>query len=79
MGVPTSEVGYTSAATGRGDHQVQDGHVVALDLYIYIYIYIYIYVCGPTSVNAECRLFLFAEKWYNTESMQKVFLCHSYV
>jgi hypothetical protein len=27
MGVPTSEVGYTSATTGRGDHEV---HVVAL-------------------------------------------------
>jgi hypothetical protein len=23
MGVPTSEVGYTSATTGRGDHEVQ--------------------------------------------------------
>jgi hypothetical protein len=31
MGVPTSEVGYTSATTGRGDHEVHDGHVVALD------------------------------------------------
>src|SRR5215475_2425801 len=30
MGVPTSEVGYTSATTGRGDHEVQKGHVVAL-------------------------------------------------
>jgi hypothetical protein len=32
MGVPTSEVGYTSATTGRGNHEVQDGHLVALDL-----------------------------------------------
>jgi hypothetical protein len=31
MGVPTSEVGYILATTGRGDHEVQDGHVVALD------------------------------------------------
>jgi hypothetical protein len=32
MGVPTSEVGYTAATTRReGDHEVQDGHVVALD------------------------------------------------
>jgi hypothetical protein len=31
MGVPTSEVGYTSATTGRGDHEVHDGHVVALE------------------------------------------------
>jgi hypothetical protein len=28
MGVPTSEVGYTSATTGRGDHEVHKGHVV---------------------------------------------------
>jgi hypothetical protein len=30
MGVPTSEVGYTSATTGRGDHEVHKGNVVAL-------------------------------------------------
>jgi hypothetical protein len=30
MGVPTSEVGYTSATTGRGDHEVLKGHVVAM-------------------------------------------------
>jgi hypothetical protein len=30
MEVPTSEVGYTSATTGRGDHEVYKGHVVAL-------------------------------------------------
>jgi hypothetical protein len=30
MGVPTSEVGYTSATTGRGDNEVHKGHVVAL-------------------------------------------------
>jgi hypothetical protein len=30
MGVPASEVGYTSATTGRGDHEVDKGHVVAL-------------------------------------------------
>jgi hypothetical protein len=30
MGVPTSEVGYTSATTGRGDHEVHKGHVLAL-------------------------------------------------
>jgi hypothetical protein len=27
MGVPTLEVGYTSATTGRGDHEVHKGHV----------------------------------------------------
>jgi hypothetical protein len=30
MGVPTAEVGYTSATAGRGDHEVHKGHVVAL-------------------------------------------------
>jgi hypothetical protein len=30
MGVPASEVGYASAKTGRGDHEVHKGHVVAL-------------------------------------------------
>jgi hypothetical protein len=30
MGVPTSEVGYTSATTGR-ETEVHDGHVVALE------------------------------------------------
>jgi hypothetical protein len=28
MGVPLSEVSYTSATTGRGDHEVHKGHVV---------------------------------------------------
>jgi hypothetical protein len=28
MGVPTSEVGYTFATTGRRDHKVHKGHVV---------------------------------------------------
>jgi hypothetical protein len=28
MGVQTAEVGYTSATTGRGDHEVHKGHVV---------------------------------------------------
>jgi hypothetical protein len=31
MGVPALEVGYTSATTGRGDHEVHKGHVVALE------------------------------------------------
>jgi hypothetical protein len=31
MGVPASEVGYTSATPGRGDHEVHYGHVVALE------------------------------------------------
>jgi hypothetical protein len=31
MGVPNSEVGYTSATAGRGDHEVHKGHVVTLE------------------------------------------------
>jgi hypothetical protein len=30
MGVPTYEISYTSATTGRGDDEVHKGHVVAL-------------------------------------------------
>jgi hypothetical protein len=30
MGVPDSDVGYTLATTGRGDHEVHKEHVVAL-------------------------------------------------
>jgi hypothetical protein len=32
MGVPAFEVGYTSATTGKGDHEVHQGHVVAKKL-----------------------------------------------
>jgi hypothetical protein len=35
-GVPTSEVGYTSATTWRGDHEVHKGHVVALVKKIFV-------------------------------------------
>jgi hypothetical protein len=31
MGVPKSEVGYTLATIVRGDHEVHEGHVVALE------------------------------------------------
>jgi hypothetical protein len=30
MGVPNTKVGYTSASTGRGDNEVNKGHVVAM-------------------------------------------------
>jgi hypothetical protein len=48
MGVPTSEVGYTSAKTGRGEHEVHKGHVVALgDINIYTEEYkLQIYLLG---------------------------------
>jgi hypothetical protein len=32
MGVPTLEVGYTSATTGKGDHEVHKEHVVAKNM-----------------------------------------------
>jgi hypothetical protein len=38
MGVPPSEVGYTSTTTVRGDHEVHKVHVVALDIIIIIII-----------------------------------------
>ena len=52
----------------------------------YIYIYIYgapskarnanvVYIYGPTFGNVE-TLFLFAAQCFNTESMQRGFLCH---
>jgi hypothetical protein len=30
MGVPATEVGYTSSTTERGDHELHKGHVEAL-------------------------------------------------
>jgi len=42
MGVPNSEVGYTSAMPGREDHEV---HKDIWWHWKYIYIYIYIYIC----------------------------------
>jgi hypothetical protein len=36
MGVPTSEVGYTLATTGREDHDIYKGHVVALEKIIIV-------------------------------------------
>jgi hypothetical protein len=37
------------------------------------------YIYGATFGNLESRLYLFAALCFNTESMQKVFLCHSCV
>jgi hypothetical protein len=37
------------------------------------------YIYGPAFGNAESRLFVSAAQCFNTESMQKVFLCHSCV
>jgi len=37
MGVPTSEVSYTSAMPRREDHEVRKGHAGHWIIYIYIY------------------------------------------
>jgi hypothetical protein len=37
------------------------------------------YIYGPTFGDAESRLFVFAVQCFNTESMQRGFLCHSCV
>jgi hypothetical protein len=37
------------------------------------------YIYGPTFGNAESRLLLFAAQYFNNESMQEAFLCHSCV
>jgi hypothetical protein len=58
MGIPISEVGYTSATTVRGDHEVHKGHVVGLEKKIYIYIYIFIKMLLP-SVNCVKMLLFF--------------------
>jgi hypothetical protein len=54
--------------------------------YIYIYMELLVkpeilmsFIYGPMFGKAESRLFLFAAQCFNTESIQKVFLCHSCV
>jgi hypothetical protein len=37
------------------------------------------YIYGPMFGNAESRLFQFSAHCFNTESMQKIILWHSYV
>jgi hypothetical protein len=48
MGVPTSEVGYTSATAGRGSHEVRKGHLVLLDENRYRRRLYYIYTWGES-------------------------------
>jgi hypothetical protein len=50
MGVPASEVSHTSATTGRGDHEVHKGNVVALAKKILLGNIIYI-VIGNKGFN----------------------------
>jgi hypothetical protein len=49
MGVPTSEVSYTLATTGRGDHKVHKGQVVALAKKILL--------CGYTLLAVTVKMF----------------------
>jgi hypothetical protein len=66
-----------------------DSHELTISpLMSYIYIYMELpvkpemltaYIYGPTFDNAKSRLFLFAVKRFNTESMQKFILWHSCV
>ena len=57
MGVPTSEVGYTSAMPRREDHEVRKGHVRALDKEKYIHNTSGIRTRDPSKwVTAEVRL-----------------------
>jgi hypothetical protein len=64
MDVPTIEVGYTSATTGRGDHEVHKGHVVALGK-IYIY---YFFWCSLNLKLYDARGALGAETKYQPDS-----------
>jgi hypothetical protein len=59
MGVPTSEVGYTSATTGRGDHEVHKGHVVALAQKK-------VGVCVALGTQHTMRMYLWPVRLYNT-------------
>jgi len=54
MGVPSSEVGYTSAMPRREDHEVRKGHVGALDKKK---IYDLFKVCVPRSKHSPFRLY----------------------
>ena len=66
MGVPTSEVGYTSAMPRREDHEVHKGHVVALGggiqpLYVSA-------IIGPYSGQTKSN--------YDLSSLLKVYSTH---
>jgi hypothetical protein len=61
-----------------GDPGVDGKIILTLSLLMYIYMELLVkpeiltsYIYGPTSGNAESRLFLFAAR-FNTESMQKL-------
>jgi hypothetical protein len=49
MGVPTSEVIYTLATTRRGDHEVHNGHVVALEKKFLLQHKMFVKICYITT------------------------------
>jgi hypothetical protein len=61
MGVPTSEVGYTSATTGRGDNEVHKGNVVAKKTHavgkmtVLLSVKITIPVCKKLCIGVCCK------------------------
>jgi hypothetical protein len=74
MGVPTSEVGYTSATTGRGEHEVHKGHVVALEKKKlaeevwtlherYFTLYVHYLYCLSSLGNWICFRLKFPQRW----------------
>jgi hypothetical protein len=56
MGIPTSEVGYTSATTGREDHEVHKGHVVALEGGKIFTVYVYVSPFNDLCLVKNCEI-----------------------
>jgi hypothetical protein len=71
-------VGVAAAAVASLTRSLLMSYTVCMELLVKPEI-LMSYTCmyGPTFGNAESRLFLFAAQFFNIESMQKVFLCHS--
>jgi len=65
MGVPTSEVGYTSAMPRREDHEVPN-YMWGIGIYIYIYIYIYIFITQNTTRMPHLK----KEEFHNLNSLE---------
>jgi hypothetical protein len=56
MGVPNPEVAYTSATTGRGDHEVHKGHVVALSQKKFkFFSLVFYHEIIPVACNLNCH------------------------
>jgi hypothetical protein len=72
MGVPTLEVGYTLATTGRGDHEVHKGHaagkkIVELKCACFGWQYIHLW-CGVVIVTAAWRLGVYPFVWLHPQA-----------